>query len=243
MRDFILVIPARLESTRLPRKLLIKVEGKTIIERTFNCALNALKQRDKIFVATDSNEIEQHCISFGANVVLTSNNCLTGTDRVAEVADKIKAKQYINLQGDEPIFPEKELNFFINEAKKYPNDVSTAITKIKNEDDYRSLSIPKMVFSNSKKLLYSSRASIPSNKKNFFKEGYKHVCIYAFNNKHLKAFKNHPEKTYFEFIEDLEINRFLELDIPVNCIELNESGKAIDTPEDLRKLENLLRIT
>ena len=243
MRDFILVIPARLESTRLPRKLLIKVEGKTIIERTFNCALSALKQRDKIFIATDSNEIEQHCISFGANVVLTSNNCLTGTDRVAEVADKIKAKQYINLQGDEPIFPEKELNFFINEAKKYPNDVSTAITKIKNEDDYRSLSIPKMVFSNSKKLLYSSRASIPSNKKNFFKEGYKHVCIYAFNNKHLKAFKNHPEKTYFEFIEDLEINRFLELDIPVNCIELNESGKAIDTPEDLRKLENLLRIT
>ena len=243
MRDFILVIPARLESTRLPRKLLIKVEGKTIIERTFNCALRALKQRDKIFIATDSIEIEQHCISFGANVVLTSNNCLTGTDRVAEVADKIKAKQYINLQGDEPIFPEKELNFFINEAIKYPNDVSTAVTKIKNEDDYRNLSIPKMVFSNSKKLLYSSRASIPSNKKNFFKEGYKHVCIYAFNNKHLKAFENQPEKTYFEFIEDLEINRFLELDIPVNCIELNESGKAIDTPEDLRKLENLLRIT
>ena len=243
MRDFILVIPARLESTRLPRKLLIKVEGKTIIERTFNCALSALKQRDKIFVATDSNEIEQHCISFGANVVLTSRNCLTGTDRVAEVADKIKAKQYINLQGDEPIFPEKELCFFIKEAMKYPDDVSTAITKIKNENDYRNLSIPKMVFSNSKRLLYSSRASIPANKRNFFKEGYKHVCVYAFNKKHLAAFKNHPEKTYFELIEDLEINRFLELDIPVNCIELNKSGKAIDTSEDLRKLENLLRIT
>ena len=240
MRDFVLIIPARLESTRLPRKLLIKIEGKTIIERTFNCALNALRVKDKIFIATDSVEIEKHCVSFGANVILTSKNCLTGTDRVAEVADKIKAKQYINLQGDEPIFPTEDLKLFINEAIKKPEEIHTAITKIRSDIDYRNLSIPKMVFSKSKRLLYSSRAQIPSNKKGEFKVGFKHVCIYAFNKTHLKKFKDFGRKAFFENLEDLEINRFLELDFIVNCVELKNGGKAVDTQDDLEIVKKII---
>ena len=144
--NFILVIPARLNSTRLPKKLLINVEGKTIIERTYNCALKALGEKDRIIIATDSNEIKYHCEEFGARVIMTSENCLTGTDRVAEVAEKVDVDQYINLQGDEPIFPPDELNFFIKEVSKNLSDVHTAITKIKNESDFRNLSIPKMVY-------------------------------------------------------------------------------------------------
>ena len=111
--DYILVIPARLDSTRLSKKLLIEIEGKSIIERTYNQALKALKNKDKIIIATDSLIIKKHCEIFGAKTLLTSKDCLTGTDRIAEVSEKIPAGQYINLQGDEPIFPSDQLEIFI----------------------------------------------------------------------------------------------------------------------------------
>lgn len=237
--DFILIIPARLESTRLPKKLLINIEGLSIIQRTYNCALKALKDKEKIIIATDSELIRNHCEEFGANVLKTSKDCLTGTDRVAEVSEIINANQYINLQGDEPIFPTEDLNLFINEAIKKPEEIHTAITKIKSDLDYRNLSIPKMVFSKSKRLLYSSRASIPSNKNDDFKIGYKHVCVYAFNKNHLKEFKSFGRKAFFENQEDLEINRFLELDLIVNCVELKKGGKAVDTIDDLEMVKKL----
>ena len=240
-KNFILIIPARLESTRLPRKLLINIEGLSIIQRTYNCAIKSLGDKEKIIIATDSELIRNHCEDFGANVLKTSKNCLTGTDRVAEVSEKIEADQYINLQGDEPIFPTEDLNLFINEAIKKPEEIHTAITKIKSDLDYKNLSIPKMVFSNSRKLLYSSRAPIPSNKSGKFKVGFKHICIYAFNKNHLHTFKKYGRKAFFENQEDLEINRFLELDFRVNCIELKKGGKAVDTKEDLEIVKRIIR--
>ena len=238
--DFILVIPARLESTRLPKKLLINIEGLSIIQRTYNCALKALQDKDKIIIATDSELIKSHCEEFGANVLKTSRDCLTGTDRVAEVSEQIEADQYINLQGDEPIFPIEDLKLFINKAIKKPEEIHTAVTKIKSELDYKNLSIPKMVFSISKRLLYSSRASIPSNKNGYFNVGFKHICVYAFNKNHLQGFKNYGAKSFFENQEDLEINRFLELDFIVNCIELEKGGKAVDTKDDLEIVKRIL---
>ena len=238
--DFILIIPARLESTRLPKKLLINIEGLSIIQRTYNCALKAVKDKKKIIIATDSELIKNHCKEFGANVLKTSEDCLTGTDRVAEVSERIEANQYLNLQGAEPIFPSEDLNLFINEAIKKPEEIHTAITKIKSDLDYKNLSIPKMVFSKSKRLLYSSRASIPSNKHGDFKLGFKHVCVYAFNKNHLKEFKSYGRKAFFENQEDLEINRFLELDFIVNCIELKKGGKAVDTKNDLEIVKKII---
>ena len=238
--DFILVIPARLKSTRLPEKLLIEINGKTIIERTYNQALKAIKDRKKIVIATDSQNIKNHCNLFGARTILTSEKCLTGTDRIAEVSEKISAEQYINLQGDEPIFPSDQLNIFIKKVTQDKSKIYTAITSIRNEKDYRNYSIPKMVFSNSKELLYSSRAPIPGNKNDEFIKAYKHICVYAFNKMHLKMFKDSKEKTDFELLEDLEINRFLELDISVKCIELDYGGKAIDTKTDLNEVRKII---
>ena len=239
-KDFILVIPARLESTRLPKKLLLNIEGQTIIQRTYNQALKAVRDKEKIIIATDSLAIKDHCENFGARTLLTSKKCLTGTDRVAEVAENINASQYINLQGDEPLFPSEQLEIFINNVIKDNQKIYTAITLIKDESDFRNYSIPKMVFSNSKKLLYSSRAPIPASKKDVFKEAYKHICVYAFNKKHLENFKKITRKTKFELIEDLEINRFLELDIPVKCIELDSGGKAVDTKTDLEEVRKII---
>ena len=238
--DFIIVIPARLDSTRLPKKLLIEIEGQSIIQRTYNQALKAMGNKDNIIIATDSLIIKKHCDNFGARTLLTSQDCLTGTDRIAEVSEKISASQYINLQGDEPIFPSDQLKIFIRNVIQDKTKVYTAITSIKDEKDYRNYSIPKMVFSNSKRLLYSSRAPIPGNKNDLFKKAYKHICVYAFNKEHLTEFKNQKEKTNFEFIEDLEINRFLELDLSVKCIELNSDGKAVDTQYDLEEVRKII---
>ena len=154
---------------------------------------------------------------------------------------KSKKKQYINLQGDEPIFPVAELTKFIKEVTKDPSNIYTAVKKIKTEKEYLNLSIPKMVFSKSKKLLYSSRANIPANKTNTFNKSYKHVCVYAFNESHLKIFKDQKNKTFFEKEEDLEINRFLELDQTVICIELQHSGKALDTISDFDYIKNFIK--
>ena len=238
--EFILVIPARLESTRLPRKLLLKIEGESIIQRTYNKALEALKDKKKIIIATDSSEIEAHCKSFNARTIMTSKNCLTGTDRIAEVAERIPSKQYINLQGDEPIFPSDQLQIFISNVIKDKSKVYTAITSIKDEKDFRNYSIPKMVFSNTKRLMYSSRAPIPGSKKNLFNNSYKHICVYAFNKEHLREFKKSIDKTKFESLEDLEINRFLELDIPVKCVLLHDGGKAVDTDRDLKEVSQMI---
>ena len=239
--DFILVIPARLESSRLSRKLLRDIEGMSIIQRTYNCAMKALNNPKKVIIATDSEEIKEHCNGFGANTIITSKDCLTGTDRVAEVSNYIESEQYINLQGDEPIFPYNELLHFINEVKKDPSFVYTAVTKISSEKDYYNLSIPKMVFSKSNSLLYSSRAAIPSSKNHIFNLAYKHVCIYAFNKNHLDVFKSQTQKSQFELQEDLEINRYLELDIKVKCIHLNNGGKAVDTQKDLEIVRKLIK--
>ena len=104
------------------------------------------------------------CITRTSRVEITSDRCLTGTDRIYEVAKRYKAEQYINLQGDEPLFPTETIKFFIKEAQKDKKIVHTAVKKISNKDDFFNKSIPKMVFSKSKKLLFSSRAPIPFNK-------------------------------------------------------------------------------
>ena len=98
-----------------------------------------------------------------------------------------------------------------------------------------------MVFTNSKKLLYSSRAAIPGSKFDVFKNAYKHVCIYAFNKKHLELFHRQKQKSTFELQEDLEINRFLELDINVQCVELTKSGKAVDNVNDLEIVKEYIK--
>ncbi len=240
-KDWIIVIPSRIASKRLHKKPLIEICGKSLIQRTYERALEAVKSPDKVIIATDSKQIVDHCQCFNAKCYLTSAECLTGTDRVAEIAEKISASHYINLQGDEPIFPANELIRFIDIVENSGDELLTAVKRIDNVLDYQNNSIPKMVFSQSNRLMYSSRAQIPSNKTGIFNLAYKHVCVYAYTKEHLKYFTSRNSKTKFEEEEDLEINRFLELDIDVRCVELNESGKAVDTEEDLEEVRRIIR--
>lgn len=237
---YVIIIPARLKSRRLPGKPLLDICGKPMILRTYLRCLQVVK-KNKIFVATDSNKIKDLCISKNINCIMTPKSCLTGTDRVFEASKKIKADIYINLQGDEPLFNPKDITKVIKHSLKHPKDIVTGYCKIKDNDEFRSLHIPKVVFSKSGNLLYASRAPIPLNKKNKFVKAYRQVCIYAFPKNILKKF-NKPKKTPLEFIEDIEYLRFLEEDINIKCLMLSDRSIAVDTVSDLNKVKKIIKI-
>ena len=240
MHDFLLVIPARYKSKRLPGKPLINLKGIPMIVRTYNQCKKVV-DHSKILVATDDKKILNLCKKNNINVMMTSNKCLTGTDRVAEVAKKIKKKFYINVQGDEPICNPEDIKKIISSAKKYPNKVINGFTEIKDKNMFNSPHIPKVIFRKDGNLIYMSRAPIPSNKKKSFTKGWRQVCIYSFPYKSLKVFSNLKKKTTLERIEDLELNRFIEIGHEVKMIEMSNRSVAVDTMDDLKKVIKLIK--
>jgi len=237
--DYGIIIPVRMDSTRLPGKPLINLLGKSMIQRTWERCCQAVGV-DKVYIATESNVIASHVKNFGGNIVYTSNECLTGTDRVAEANKKLCLDFVINVQGDEPVINPKDILTIIKEYQSNRNNVVNGMAKIVDSEEFFSRNIPKVVFSNSKKLLYMSRSPIPGSKFNKFAFGYKQICIYAFSKEHLDRFTSFNEKTQFEKLEDIEILRFLENDISVKMVEVSGNSLAVDIPEDIKKVESLI---
>tara|TARA_Y100000589_G_scaffold118994_1_gene113232 strand:- start:5886 stop:6608 length:723 start_codon:yes stop_codon:yes gene_type:complete len=235
------VIPARLSSKRLPNKPLILIDGKPMIVRTAENAISLLGSND-VIVATDSKDIMDCCKDYGIKSIITSQNCLTGTDRVLEASKKLGFNEVYNLQGDEPLFPKEIIKEFINQTlgSNYPVDMG--ITQIENPEELSSSKIPKIVFNNNKELLYTSRARIPGSKNMDSNIGYKQVCIYKYNIEKLVDLSKQKKKTFFESIEDLELLRMLEIGITVKCRFLNyKEHFSVDTKEDLEKIIGFLK--
>ncbi len=237
---FIIVIPARLQSSRLPEKPLIDLLGKSMIQRTYEQCKKAV-DADKIYVATDSQKIFDHCTALNINVLMTSENCLTGTDRVAEVAQQIDADYYINVQGDEPLFNPEDIHKTIALLDKHAGEIINGYSTIRREEDYRSASVPKVVLRPDGRLLYMSRSPIPGNKNGQFVLAQRQICIYAFPKKALLAFANQQEKTPLEQQEDIEILRFLELGFEVRMVQLSDESVAVDHPEDAERVRQILK--
>lgn len=238
--DFVIIIPARYASSRLPGKPLIKICGVPMIVRTYNqCA--SVCPKEKIYVACDDIRIKKICESNDINVIMTSKKCLTGTDRVAECAKKIQSNIYINVQGDEPIFDKNDVKVFIKNALKFPDEILNGYTEIKSEKDFRNHNIPKVVINEQKKLLYMSRGSIPNNKSNIFQKSWRQVCIYSFPKSSLVKFKKNQKKTRLEKIEDIEILRFLEMGYSIRMIHLSSNSISVDVPKDINKVENIIK--
>jgi 3-deoxy-manno-octulosonate cytidylyltransferase (CMP-KDO synthetase) len=187
-------------------------------------------------VATEDSRILDHCNKLGIQCILTSDDCLTGTDRVAEVSNVIQADYYINVQGDEPVFNPEDIRNLISHLPSANGKILNGYCEITSESDFRSTSVPKVVFREDKRLLYMSRATIPGNKKNAFGFGYRQVCIYAFPKSALKDFASRKNKTLFENEEDIEILRFLEMGHEVQMIPMSSESIPIDNPEDVEKV-------
>ena len=237
--DFIIVIPARYKSSRLPGKPLIDIAGKSMLQRTYEQCIKAVSP-ELVYVATEDVRIVNHCKELNINVILTSDTCNTGTDRVAEVAEKIHADYYINVQGDEPVFNPDDLSKIIDYIRHTPASVVNGYCAIDSEEDFNSRSIPKVVFRPDGRLLYMSRSGIPGNKSGMFVQSWRQVCVYAFAKPALEKFYHRNNKTCLEEIEDIEILRFLELGMDVNMLEMSSESIAVDTPADVTKVEKRL---
>lgn len=238
--SFIVVIPARYHSSRLQGKPLIKICNVPMILRTYRQCLKVVPN-ELIYIATDNEEIKLVCEDDGAQVILTSSTCLTGTDRVAEVAEKIKVDFYINVQGDEPIINPADIKKIISTAKKFPGEVINGYAQINSMDQFKSNSIPKVVMLDSGELLYMSRAEIPHSKTaGNYLNAKRQVCIYGFPFDSLMKFKSLNKKTKLEAIEDIEILRFIEMGISVRMVELSDESISVDVVDDIKKVEALL---
>ena len=119
-RDFLLVIPARYKSSRFPGKPLIDINGKSMLRRVWEKCVESSSEKN-VIIATDDARIEEHCLQFGMNSIMTSENCLTGTDRVAEVAKKIDADFYVNVQGDEPLINPRDIEAVVRAFNEDPS--------------------------------------------------------------------------------------------------------------------------
>ncbi len=231
----ILIIPARYKSSRFPGKPLIDLAGKSMIERVYEQCAKAYP-KENIYVATEDERIIDHCTKRDIQAILTSDDCLTGTDRVAEVAEKIDADYYINVQGDEPLFNPLDIKLILQSIDDHQGEVLNGFCEIDNEEQYFSPSIPKVVARPDGRLLYMSRSAIPGNKKGRFIFSHRQVCIYAFPKRALEEYKLHGKKTPLEQEEDIEILRFLELGYEVRMMSLSKESIAIDNPEDVEKV-------
>lgn len=240
MQKFVVVIPARLASTRLPRKPLVTILGKSLIQRTYEQCIKAVAP-SLVYVATDSTEIKDHCAALNMNVIMTSSACLTGTDRVTEVANQLEAKYYVNVQGDEPLINPDDILSVIENIDRFPGEIINGYAPIDSNDQYRSVTIPKVVFRPDGRLLYMSRSPIPGNKKADFVKAWRQICVYAFPKESLQLFAQQQKKTDLEEQEDIEILRFLELGFEVRMIPLSSDSIAVDTPEDVEKVIDELR--
>ena len=234
--NFVLIIPARYNSSRFPGKPLTLLKGKSMIRRVYDQCLKAVP-RDSIYVATEDRRIADHCKKNNIQFIMTSDECLTGTDRLCEVSKLVEADYYINIQGDEPLFNPNDINILIQELSKQKNlyDVYCGYCSIDSEDTFFSFNMPKVIFNKRKELIYMSRAPIPSNKKNEFRKGFRQVCGYAFSKKSLEIF-DIKSKTYFESIEDIELLRFIELGVKIKMVEMSKKSIPVDVKEDIKKV-------
>ncbi len=235
------VIPARYASTRFPGKPLVKILGKPMVLWVAERTADALG-KENTYVATDDNRIADVVIQAGFQAVMTSDKCLTGTDRLWDFAQQIPADIYINVQGDEPMVKPSDIHKVIDTKKQYSHAIINAMCKLRAEEDPQDLTIPKVLASRYGDLIYMSRSPIPYPKSGNL-EGitfYKQVCIYAFNYQELQAFGKEMKKAYCEQFEDIEILRFLDLGFKVKMVEVEASSAAVDLPEHVPMIEKLM---
>jgi len=232
------VIPARLASTRLPRKLLREVAGRPLICWTWEAARRAPALTD-VLVATDAQEIVDVCAAHGMPAILTSRAHASGTDRVWEVAQGRAADVYVNVQGDEPLVTPGHVAALVAPFVTHP-DAQVSTLKIRATEAEKPMrSVNKVVVDAAGRALYFSKFAIPFDRDGIGTPVYKHIGLYAYRRAALEAFHRLPP-SQLERTEGLEQLRFLEHGIPITVVETTEPTVGIDTEDDLRVVEPLL---
>lgn len=245
------VIPARMQSERLPGKPLLNIAGVPMILRVLDRA-RASSEFSRIIVATDSREVYQVVEASGGEAWMTSSEHRSGSERVAEVASQLTENLVLNIQGDEPLLPLSTIDRLIRFGRTHPDlCVVTAKIPFTNMKDVVNPNVVKVVTSSEGRALYFSRCPIPYCKKSphdlaEYKTAtgdgigcYKHIGIYLYRRDFLLSLVQHPP-TPLECAEGLEQLRILECGHPIHVVEVAEDSIGVDTYEDLMTAEALI---
>jgi 3-deoxy-manno-octulosonate cytidylyltransferase (CMP-KDO synthetase) len=230
------VIPARLQSTRLPRKVLREIAGTPMIVRVWQRARLALPD---VLVATDSAEVVATCARFDIPAVMTGAEHPSGTDRVWEIAQSRAADVYVNIQGDEPLVTRGHIERLVEPFRTRPDtQVSTLCIRATPEEEPKP-QVNKVVRDAQDRALYFSKHPIPYDRDGRGVARFKHIGLYAYRRPALEAFHKLPPSS-LERAEGLEQLRFLENGIPIVVMETDEPTIGVDTEEDLQAVEAYL---
>jgi len=234
----IVVIPARYASVRLPGKPLLDIAGKPLIRWVYERAL-ASTLADEVLIATDDERIARACAAFGASVAMTSPDCESGTDRVAEALKGREADVVVNLQGDEPQMRPDMIDTLIKAVRDERLDMATLCACITDPHDYKSPHVAKVVRDRNGFALYFSRAPLPFLQKRVSIPFYRHIGVYAFSRAFLETFVALP-KGSLEEAESLEQLRALEAGFSIKTILVEYEGIGIDTEADLEAVRKIM---
>ncbi|MFH1160208.1 MAG: 3-deoxy-manno-octulosonate cytidylyltransferase [bacterium] len=246
------VIPARYDSTRFPGKPLHMINGKSMIQRVYEQA-GKCRELTTVIVATDHDLVEKHVNEFGGNVLMTSPDHRSGTERCAEAlsvylnspgAEHIEI--VVNIQGDEPFIHPEQISEVIHCFKTQSTQIATLARKISRVEELSDPNVVKLVFNLNKQVLYFSRSTIPFlrnvESREWIRHGefYEHVGIYGFRTDILRQVVKLTETT-LEKSESLEQLRWLQQGYPIMVHETAYESISIDTPADLLKITNKTR--
>ncbi len=238
LRLNVIVIPARYGSTRFPGKPLVNICGKPLVQWVYERA-SLSTVADEVLVATDDKRILRCVEGFGGKAYMTPE-CPTGTDRVAYLAKVMGEKwEYIvNVQGDEPLIAPEVIDAVFATLHSDKEAIVTMKRLIENEDDYNDPNVVKVVCDSEGYALYFSRSPIPY----FRNQGraFKHIGIYGYSRDVLLRFVSFPQSP-LEVAEGLEQLRALENGIPIKVLETEYEAIGVDVPEDVERLENILK--
>jgi 3-deoxy-manno-octulosonate cytidylyltransferase (CMP-KDO synthetase) len=243
MNRVLAIIPARFASSRFPGKMLAQINGKTLIQHTYENAQRC-KQLDELVVATDDPRIAEHVASFGGKALLTSESCRTGTDRAAEAISRYRELDsydiIVNLQGDEPTIDPETVGAVVERLLANPEAaMATAATPLHCADTLSRSSVVKCVFDRAGYALYFSRAQLPVPHRAQV-VSYRHIGLYVFRRKLLLEYAQ-LQPTPLELSEDLEQLRFLESGYRIQVAVVDDAHCGIDTPADALALEQRLQ--
>ena len=239
MSGVVIAIPARFGSSRFPGKVTALLAGKPVIEHVYEACLKT--GLGPVVIATESQRVVEACKSFGAQAIVTSDTCQSGTDRIYEATQGRDESFIINVQGDEPFINPQTIIKIAELLRRDPScDIATAVMATTEDTKIDNPNCVKAVLGKDMRALYFSRSRVPfkrepsAENKDFI---YWHHCgIYGYRKEALKRFVSLPQSP-LEKIEKLEQLRALEDGMTIKCVQIEPAGPAIDTPDDLRRAE------
>lgn len=234
----LIVVPARMASTRFPGKPLVDLAGKPMVQWVVERAREAMVS-DHVIVATPDQEIADACRRFGAEAVLTRPDHPTGTDRIAEVATKIKADVYVNVQGDEPLVKPDDVRACAQPLLDDPKITMGSVFADCPDEELDNPAAVKVVTDLNGDALYFSRCAIPFPRGPREQKAKKHIGLYAYTAEVLAGFATWPQ-TPLEKAESLEQLRFLEHGVKIRMSKGLGSALAVDTPEQADAVRAIL---